>query len=170
MTNSGMSGHLINFFEFSNILEIESHIMSFGYLDPYRYLYIFKFFKKKDRVHSKIESHICGIITELLKSGSTDINYDELGGKYYISNEEQHFNVTIFVNDNIIRLTNTQDSVAEKYNSDFVEEILKLIKNEKHRRMEMVMDSITDSIEKMAERLHHALIASNDQEAFKKQP
>ncbi|WP_238160845.1 hypothetical protein [Flavobacterium cupreum] len=122
---------------------------------------MFKFFRKKPRVYSKIENHIFGIITELLKVGSTDINCDELGGKYYLSNEEQHFKVTILGNDNVIRLTNTRDSVAEKYDKIFVEDVLRAVKEEKHRRMEVVYDSITNSIEKMAERLHNTLIESN---------
>ncbi|MCD0464007.1 hypothetical protein [Flavobacterium sp. ENC] len=122
---------------------------------------MFKLFKKKPRVYSKIENHIFGIITELLKVGSTDINCDELGGKYYLSNEEQHFKVTILGNDNVIRLTNTRDSVAEKYDKIFVEDVLRAVKEEKHRRMEVVYDSITNSIEKMAERLHNTLIESN---------
>lgn len=124
-------------------------------------LFMFKLFKKKPRVYSKIENHIFGIITELLKVGSTDINCDELGGKYYLSNEEQHFKVTILGNDNVIRLTNTRDSVAEKYDKIFVEDVLRAVKEEKHRRMEVVYDSITNSIEKMAERLHNTLIESN---------
>ncbi|RZJ54747.1 MAG: hypothetical protein EOO44_03905 [Flavobacterium sp.] len=125
---------------------------------------MFKFFKRKPKVYSKIENHIYGIITELLKVSSTDINVDELGGKYYLSNEEQHFKVTILSNDNVIRLTNTRDSVAEKYDKIFVEDVLKAVKEEKHRRMELVYDSITNSIEKMAERLHNTLIESNEQE------
>jgi len=125
---------------------------------------MFNFFKRKPKVYSKIENHIYGIITELLKVGSTDINCDELGGKYYLSNEEQHFKVTILGNDNVIRLTNTRDSVAEKYDKLFVEDVLKAVKEEKHRRMEVVYDSITNSIEKMAERLHNTLIESNEQE------
>lgn len=124
-------------------------------------IFMFKLFKKKPRVYSKIENHIFGIITELLKVASTDINCDELGGKYYLSNEEQHFKVTILGNDNVIRLTNTRDSVAEKYDKLFVEDVLKAVKEEKHRRMEVVYDSITNSIEKMAERLHNTLIESN---------
>ncbi|RUT71141.1 hypothetical protein D0817_08395 [Flavobacterium cupreum] len=124
-------------------------------------IFMFKFFRKKPRVYSKIENHIFGIITELLKVGSTDINCDELGGKYYLSNEEQHFKVTILGNDNVIRLTNTRDSVAEKYDKIFVEDVLRAVKEEKHRRMEVVYDSITNSIEKMAERLHNTLIESN---------
>jgi len=123
---------------------------------------MFKFFKRKPKVYSKIENHIFGIITELLKVSSTDINCDELGGKYYLSNEEQHFKVTILGNDNVIRLTNTRDSVAEKYDKIFVEDVLKAVKEEKHRRMELVYDSITNSIEKMAERLHNTLIESNE--------
>ncbi|PWB24907.1 hypothetical protein [Flavobacterium sp. HTF] len=126
---------------------------------------MFKFFKKKPKVYSKIENHIFGIITELLKVSSTDINCDELGGKYYLSNEEQHFKVTILGNDNVIRLTNTRDSVAEKYDKIFVEDVLRAVKEEKHRRMELVYDSITNSIEKMAERLHNTLIESNEQES-----
>ncbi|MEL1252789.1 hypothetical protein AAEO57_03295 [Flavobacterium sp. DGU38] len=125
---------------------------------------MFKFFRKKAKVYSKIENHIYGIITELLKVSSTDINVDELGGKYYLSNEEQHFKVTILSNDYVIRLTNTRDSVAEKYDKVFVEDVLKAVKEEKHRRMELVYDSITNSIEKMAERLHNTLIESNEQE------
>lgn len=125
---------------------------------------MFKFFKKKAKVYSKIENHIYGIITELLKVSSTDINVDELGGKYYLSNEEQHFKVTILSNDYVIRLTNTRDSVAEKYDKVFVEDVLKAVKEEKHRRMELVYDSITNSIEKMAERLHNTLIESNELE------
>lgn len=124
-------------------------------------VFMFKLFKKKPREYSKIENHIFGIITELLKVGSTDINCDELGGKYYLSNEEQHFKVTILGHDNVIRLTNTRDSVAEKYDKIFVEDVLKAVKEEKHRRMEVVYDSITNSIEKMAERLHNTLIESN---------
>ncbi|MCP2026800.1 hypothetical protein L1276_001944 [Flavobacterium sp. HSC-32F16] len=115
-------------------------------------------------MYSKIENHIFGIITELLKVSSTDINVDELGGKYYLSNEEQHFKVTILSNDYVIRLTNTRDSVAEKYDKVFVEDVLRAVKEEKHRRMELVYDSITNSIEKMAERLHNTLIESNEQE------
>ncbi|MFB9078472.1 hypothetical protein ACFFLS_15770 [Flavobacterium procerum] len=125
----------------------------------------FKFFRKKPKVYTKIENHIFGIITELLKVSSTDINVDELGGKYYLSNEEQHFKVTILSNDYVIRLTNTRDSVAEKYDKVFVEDVLKAVKEEKHRRMELVYDSITNSIEKMAERLHNTLIESNEQES-----
>ncbi|KQX08935.1 hypothetical protein [Flavobacterium sp. Root420] len=125
---------------------------------------MFSFFKRKPRVYSKIENHIYGIITELLKVSSTDINVDELGGKYYLSNEEQHFKVTILSNDYVIRLTNTRDSVAEKYDKIFVEDVLKAVKEEKHRRMELVYDSINSSIEKMAERLHNTLIESNEQE------
>ncbi|HSD08584.1 hypothetical protein [Flavobacterium sp.] len=111
-----------------------------------------------------MESHIYGIITELLKLSATDINCDELGGKYYLSNEEQHFRVTIFSNDYVIRLTNTRDSVAEKYDKVFVDDVLRAVKEEKHHRMEQVCDSITTSIEKMAERLHNTLIESNDHE------
>ncbi|KQO34514.1 hypothetical protein ASF10_02030 [Flavobacterium sp. Leaf82] len=129
--------------------------------------YKFNLFKRKPRVYSKIENHIYGIITELLKVGSTDINVDELGGKYYLSNEEQHFKVTILSNDYVIRLTNTRDSVAEKYDKVFVEDVLRAVKEEKHRRMEVVYDSITNSIEKMAERLHNTLIESNELETQK---
>lgn len=112
---------------------------------------MFSFFKRKPKEYSKIENHIYGIITELLKVNGTDINCDELGGKYYLSNEEQHFKVTILSNDSVIRLTNTRDSVAEKYDKYFVDDVLKAVKEEKHRRMELVYDSITNSIEKMAE-------------------
>jgi len=125
---------------------------------------MFSFFKKKRKEYSKIESHIFGIITELLKLSATDINCDELGGKYYLSNEEHHFRVTIFSNDDVIRLTNTRDSVAEKYDKSFIEDVLNAVKQEKHHRMELVYDSITTSIEKMAERLHNTLIESNEHE------
>lgn len=125
------------------------------------------FFKRKPKVYTKIENHIFGIITELLKISSTDINCDELGGKYYLSNEEQHFNVTIFGNESVIRLTNTRDSVAEKYDKFFVEDVLKAVKEEKHRRMEIVYDSINNSIEKMAERLHNVLLESNEEQEAK---
>ena len=127
-------------------------------------MFLFNLLRRKPKVYSKIENHIFGIITELLKVSSTDINVDELGGKYYLSNEEQHFKVTILSNDYVIRLTNTRDSVAEKYDKIFVEDVLKAVKEEKHRRMELVYDSITNSIEKMAERLHNTLIESNEQE------
>lgn len=127
------------------------------------------FFKRKPKEYSKIENHIYGIITELLKVSATDINCDELGGKYYLSNEEQHFKVTILGNDSVIRLTNTRDSVAEKYDKVFVEDVLRAVKEEKHRRMELVYDSITNSIEKMAERLHNTLIESNEQEQSNEQ-
>jgi len=130
---------------------------------------MFNFFKRKPKVYSKIENHIFGIITELLKISATDINCDELGGKYYLSNEDQHFRVTIFTNDSVIRLTNTRDSVAEKYDKFFVENVLKAVKEEKHRRMELVCDSITDNIEKMAERMHNVLIESNDEEENRKE-
>lgn len=130
---------------------------------------MFSFFKRKPKEYSKIENHIYGIITELLKVSGTDINCDELGGKYYLSNEEQHFKVTILSNDSVIRLTNTRDSVAEKYDKFFVDDVLKAVKEEKHRRMELVYDSITNSIEKMAERLHNTLIESNEQEQSKEQ-
>src|SRR6187402_3344809 len=128
---------------------------------------MFNFFKRKPKEYTKIENHIFGIITELLKISATDINCDELGGKYYLSNEEQHFKVTILSNDYVIRLTNTRDSVAEKYDKVFVEDVLKAVKEEKHRRMELVYDSITNSIEKMAERLHNTLIESNELETQK---
>ena len=128
---------------------------------------MFNFFKRKPKEYTKIENHIFGIITELLKISATDINCDELGGKYYLSNEEQHFRVTIFSNDSVIRMTNTRDSVAEKYDKVFVENVLRAVKEEKHRRMELVCDSITNSIEKMAERLHQTLIESNEEDEAK---
>lgn len=123
---------------------------------------MFSFFRKKPKAYSKIESHIFGIITELLKLGATDINCDELGGKYYLSNEDQHFRVTIFSNEAVIRLTNTHDSVAEKYDKIFVDDVLKAVKEEKHRRMELVNGSIKTSIELMAERMHNKLVEFND--------
>lgn len=125
---------------------------------------MFNFFKRKPKEYTKIESHIYGIITELLKISSTDINCDELGGKYYLSNEEQHFNVIILSNDYVIRLTNTRDSVAEKYDKFFIEDILKAVKEEKHHRMELVYESINMSIEKMAERLHKNLLHTNTED------
>ncbi|AOW08391.1 hypothetical protein [Flavobacterium gilvum] len=125
---------------------------------------MFSIIKKNPKVYSNIENHIYGIITELLKLSATDINCDELGGKYYLSNEEHHFSVTVFNNESVIRLTNTRDSVAEKYDKAFVEDVLKAIKEEKHHRMELVCDSITSSIEKMAERLHNTLIESTAKE------
>jgi hypothetical protein len=121
-------------------------------------------FRTKPKTYSKIENHIYGIISELLKITTTDINCDEIGGKYYLSNENQHFRVTIMANDFVIRLTNTHDSVTEKYDKFFIEDVLKAVKLEKHRRMELVYDSITNSIEKMAERLHNTLITSNIEE------
>jgi hypothetical protein len=130
---------------------------------------MFNFFRRKPKEYTKIENHIFGIITELLKISATDINCDELGGKYYLSNEEQHFRVTIFSNESVIRMTNTRDSVAEKYDKVFVENVLRSVKEEKHRRMELVCDSITNSIEKMAERLHHTLIVSNEEEEEKEE-
>lgn len=130
-------------------------------------MFMFNLLKRKPREYTKIENHIFGIITELLKLSSTEINGDELGGKYYLSNEEQHFKVTILGNDYVIRLTNTHDSVAEKYDKTFVEDVLRAVKEEKHRRMEEVYDSITNNIEKMAERLHNTLIESNEQETQK---
>jgi len=130
-------------------------------------MFMFNLLKKRPRVYTKIENHIFGIINELLKLSSTDINSDELAGKYYLSNEEQHFKVTIMSNDYVIRLTNTRDSVAEKYDKAFVEDVLKAVKEEKHRRMEVVYDSINNSIEKMAERLHNTLIESNELETQK---
>ena len=128
---------------------------------------MFNFFRRKPKEYTKIENHIFGIITELLKISATDINCDEIGGKYYLSNEEQHFRVTIFSNEYVIRMTNTRDSVAEKYDKFFVENVLQAVKEEKHRRMELVCDSITNSIEKMAERLHNTLIESNEEEEEK---
>lgn len=130
-------------------------------------MFVFNLFKKRRRAYTKIENHIFGIITELLKLSSTDINSDELSGKYYLSNDSQHFKVTILSEDYVIRLTNTRDSVAEKYDKIFVEDVLKAVKEEKHRRMEVVYESITDSIEKMAERLHNTLIETNEEETQK---
>jgi N6-adenosine-specific RNA methylase IME4 len=127
------------------------------------------YFKRKPKEYSKIENHIFGIITELLKINATDIHCDELGCKYYLSNEEQHFKVTVLGNDNVIRLTNTRDSVAEKYDSFFIEDILQVIKEEKHRRMEKVYDSITSNIEKMAERLHNVLLENSEAEELRKE-
>ena len=129
---------------------------------------MFNFFRRKPKEYTKIENHIFGIITELLKISATDINCDELGGKYYLSNEDQHFRVTIFSNESVIRITNTRDSVAEKYDKVFVENVLRAVKEEKHRRMELVCDSITNSIEKMAERLHHVLLSNQMRKRKKK--
>lgn len=130
-------------------------------------MFMFNLLKKRRKAYTKIENHIFGIITELLKLSNTDINSDELSGKYYLSNEEQHFKVTILSEDYVIRMTNTRDSVAEKYDKAFVEDVLKSVKEEKHRRMEVVYESITNSIEKMAERLHNTLIESNELETQK---
>jgi hypothetical protein len=125
---------------------------------------MFNFFRKKTKEYSKIESHIFGIITELLKLNATDINCDELGARYYLSNEDQHFRVTIYSDGTVIRLTNTHDSVAEKYSEQFVKDVLNAVKEEKHRRMELVCGSITTSIEAMAERMHNKLIEFNENE------
>jgi hypothetical protein len=132
----------------------------------------FNLFRKNTKEYTKIEKNISGIINELLKVSTTDIHVDELDGKYYLSNEELHFKVVIMSNDCIIRLTNTNDSVAEKYDKTFVEDVLRLVKEEKKRRMELVYDSITKSIEKMAERLHNNLIelSRQDQSVFHLEP
>lgn len=125
---------------------------------------MFSLFRKKPKEYSKIENHIFGIISELLKLSATDINCDELGARYYLSNEEQHFRVTIYSDSSVIRLTNTHDSVAEKYNQVFVKDVLNAVRQEKHRRMELVCGSITSSIEAMAGRMHTKLIEYNENE------
>lgn len=128
---------------------------------------VFSFFKRRRRIYTKTENHIYGIIIELLKLSTTDINSDELSGKYYLNNEAQHFKVTILSEDFVIRMTNTKESVAEKYDKLFVKDILRAVKEEKHRRMELVYESIVINIEKMAERLHNGLIEIDGQETRK---
>ncbi|MGL2993412.1 hypothetical protein [Flavobacterium sp. TSSA_36] len=122
---------------------------------------MFSLFQKKSREFSKTESHIYGIITELLKRNTTDIHCDELGRKYYLSNEEHHIRVTVFGNEYVIRITNTHDSIAEKYDDFLVDKILVAVREEKQKRMDLICGSISDSIENMAERLHNTLTASS---------
>jgi len=121
---------------------------------------MFSLFQKKSREFSKTESHIFGIISELLKRNSTDIHCDELGRKYYLSNEEHHIRVTVFSNEYVIRITNTHDSIAEKYDNFLIDKILVAIREEKQKRMDLICGSISDSIENMAERLHETLTQS----------
>lgn len=121
---------------------------------------MFSLFKKKSREFSKTESHIFGIISELLKRNNTDIHCDELGRKYYLSNEEHHIRVTVFSNEYVIRITNTHDSIAEKYDNFLIDKILVAIREEKQKRMDLICGSISDSIENMAERLHETLTQS----------
>lgn len=125
---------------------------------------MFNLFQKKSREFSKTESHIFGIITELLKRNSTDIHCDELGGKYYLSNEDHHIRVTIFSNEYVIRITNTHDSIAEKYDNFLIDKILLAVREEKQKRMDLICGSISDSIENMAERLHKTLTESTEKD------
>lgn len=125
---------------------------------------MFNLFQKKSREFSKTEGHIFGIITELLKRNSTDIHCDELGGKYYLSNEEHHIRVTIFSNEYVIRITNTHDSIAEKYDNFLIDKILLAVREEKQKRMDLICGSISDSIENMAERLHKNLLDSSEKD------
>jgi hypothetical protein len=121
---------------------------------------MFSLFHKNSREFSKTESHIFGIISELLKRNSTDIHCDELGRKYYLSNEDHHIRVTIFSNEYVIRITNTHDSIAEKYDDFLIDKLVLAIKEEKQKRMDLICGSISDSIENMAERLHKTLTES----------
>jgi hypothetical protein len=121
---------------------------------------MFSLFQKKSREFSKTESHIFGIISELLKRNGTDIHCDELGRKYYLSNEDHHIRVTIFSNEYVIRITNTHDSIAEKYDDFLIDKLVLAIKEEKQKRMDLICGSISDSIENMAERLHKTLTES----------
>jgi hypothetical protein len=95
-----------------------------------------------------------------LKRNSTDIHCDELGRKYYLSNEDHHIRVTIFSNEYVIRITNTHDSIAEKYDDFLIDKLVLAIKEEKQKRMDLICGSISDSIENMAERLHKTLTES----------
>lgn len=126
---------------------------------------MFSLFQKKSREFSKTEGHIFGILTELLKRNSTDIHCDELGGKYYLSNEDHHIRITIFSNDYVIRITNTHDSIAEKYDDFLINKLVLAIKEEKQKRMDLICGSISDSIENMAERLHKSLTESSEKES-----
>ncbi|VXB74137.1 conserved hypothetical protein [Flavobacterium sp. 9R] len=126
---------------------------------------MFSLFHKKSREFSKTESHIFGIISELLKRNSTDIHCDELGRKYYLSNEDHHIRVTIFSNDYVIRITNTHDSIAEKYDDFLINKLVLAIKEEKQKRMDLICGSISDSIENMAERLHKTLTESVEKDS-----
>ena len=121
---------------------------------------MFSLFQKKSREFSKTEGHIFGIISELLKRNNTDIHCDELGRKYYLSNEDYHIQITIFSNEYVIRITNTHDSIAEKYDDFLVDKILVALKEEKQKRMDLICGSISDSIENMAERLHKTVTES----------
>ena len=121
---------------------------------------MFSLFQKKSRELSKTEGHIFGIISELLKRNNTDIHCDELGRKYYLSNEDYHIQITIFSNEYVIRITNTHDSIAEKYDDFLVDKILVALKEEKQKRMDLICGSISDSIENMAERLHKTVTES----------
>lgn len=126
---------------------------------------MFSLFHKKPREFSKTESHIFGIISELLKRNSTEIHCDELGRKYYLRNEDHHIRVTIFSNDYVIRITNTHDSIAEKYDDFLINKLLFAIKEEKQKRMDLICGSISDSIENMAERLHKTLTESVEKDS-----
>jgi hypothetical protein len=126
---------------------------------------MFSLFHKKSREFSKTESHIFGIISELLKRNSTDIHCDELGRKYYLSNEDHHIRVTIFSNEYVIRITNTHDSIAEKYDDFLINKLALAIKEEKQKRMDLICGSISDSIENMAERLHKTLTESVEKDS-----
>lgn len=118
---------------------------------------MFILFHKKSREFSKTEGHIFGVISELLKRNNTDIHCDELGRKYFLSNEDHHIKVTIFSNENVVRITNTHDSIAEKYEDFLIDKIVLSVKEEKQKRMDLICGSISDSIECMAERLHKTL-------------
>jgi hypothetical protein len=121
---------------------------------------MFSLFCKKSREFSKTETHIYGVISELLKRNSTDIHCDELGRKYYLSNEDHHIRVTIFSNEYVVRITNTHDSIAEKYDDFLIDKLVLAIKEEKQKRMDLICGSISHSIENMAERLHKTLTES----------
>ncbi|AOW09786.1 hypothetical protein, partial [Flavobacterium gilvum] len=104
------------------------------------------FFKNQPKKYTKIENHLFGIVTQLLKISTTEIDCDEQERKYYLTNKKQYFSVAIFSKHSVIRMTNNRDSIAEKYDEIFIEDVLKTVKEEQRRRMELPYNPTTNNI------------------------
>ena len=122
-----------------------------------------QFKNDKKREYTSIESYILGIIIELLKAKATDIILDQAEGRYFLSNEGYNFKIVILSYDYIIKLISKEDSIMDKYDRIFIEDVLKIVQEEENRRIRLIQTSIESNIEVMTGRFYGCLVKLNEE-------
>lgn len=113
---------------------------------------IFRRKKKKSDLDDRHDM-VLSDLGDIVSFDDTEINVDQLGRKYYVDNKALHVTYCIVGNSNVIIMVNSHDNVEKKFDSQIIDQAIKIILEEKNRRMEKTFLMMEQRADLMIDRI-----------------